>query len=250
MDTTLHFKQNYTSRLITGLMLTVLSLGMVGCSDDDDDDDDALATGVPTESPRYELTLVNATANQPLSPIAVIAHSANYSAWKAGEPASLTLETLAEGGDNSSLLSSAGGSSEVMATVSGAGAIAPGHAETVTLSPNASAYLTVATMLVNTNDAFAGISGYDMSSLTVGETVRVSMPVYDAGTEANTEHAGTIPGPADGGTGFDASREGDSNIVTIHAGVVSHDDGLSDSVLDQSHRFDNPAAILSIKRVE
>jgi hypothetical protein len=72
---------------------------------------------------------------------------------------------------------------------------------------------------------------------------------YDAGTEANTEAKGSMPGPADGGEGFNAARD-DVNFVHIHPGVISQYDGLADSVLMPSHRFDNPVLAVTITRTE
>ena len=71
---------------------------------------------------------------------------------------------------------------------------------------------------------------------------------YDAGTEANDALAGTIPGSADGGTGFDAMRD-DVDFVAMHPGTVGADDGYADSVLEGSHKFDGPAAKLTITRI-
>jgi hypothetical protein len=110
-------------------------------------------------------------------------------------------------------------------------------------------YFTAATMLVNTNDAFSGLTGIDISTMAVDDKKSWRLNVYDAGTELNSEAMGTIPGPADGGTGFDASRD-DVDFVGYHSGVVSQDDGLSSSVLTQAHRFDNPAIKLTITRTK
>jgi hypothetical protein len=88
-----------------------------------------------------------------------------------------------------------------------------------------------------------------LSGLSVGDTWSAYTSVYDAGTESNSEAQGTIPGPADGGTGFEAERD-DVDFVGMHSGVVSMDDGLATSVLTQAHRFDNPAAYIVITRME
>jgi hypothetical protein len=110
-------------------------------------------------------------------------------------------------------------------------------------------YFTAATMLVNTNDAFSGLTGIDISTMAVDDKKSWRLNVYDAGTELNSEAMGTVPGPADGGTGFDASCD-DVDFVGYHSGVVSQDDGLSSSVLTQAHRFDNPAVKLTITRTK
>jgi len=72
---------------------------------------------------------------------------------------------------------------------------------------------------------------------------------YDAGTEANSETAATIPGPAAGGEGYNSTRD-DRDTVGGHPGVISADDGLTGSALDASHRFDNPVARITITRLE
>ena len=86
-------------------------------------------------------------------------------------------------------------------------------------------------MLVNTNDAFSGINAMELDQLESGHTRVVYSYALDAGTEANSELAGTIPGPADGGEGFNAIRDDVTSVVTSHAGVVSQDDGHATSVL-------------------
>lgn len=197
----------------------------------------------------YEVTVVNATSNQPLSPVAIISHSASYAAWQVGDAASTAVEYLAEGGSNSQLLAALSGVDA--ASASGIGAIGPGGNEKISISVSASTQtlITVASMLVNTNDAFAGIRSLDVSSLASGESMTVAAKVYDAGTELNSESAGTMPGPADGGEGFNAARSDISDVVRFHGGVVTADDGLASSVLDQSHRFDNPAMMVTITRI-
>ncbi len=202
-----------------------------------------------TSFPSYKVSVVNLTNNQPMSPIAVVAHTSAYSAWAIGSPASNGLEQMAEGGDNTAFITSELDGRDAVAK-SGAGVIPPGGNETVTITTSSSSQnrLTIASMFVNTNDAYVGLGSMDVSGLASGDSLSLTAPVYDAGTEANSEAAGTIPGPADGGTGFDAARDDVSDRVSRHAGVVSSDDGLTASVLDQSHRFDNPGMRLTITR--
>ncbi len=194
----------------------------------------------------YSVTVTNLTYAQPLSPLAVVLHN-NTKMWMIGEPSTPALEKLAEGGDNSDFISA----SNVTAASSGEGVVMPGLASTIEISTtdrNAT-FFTAATMLVNTNDAFTGLTGIDISTMAIDDVKSWNLNVYDAGTEANSEAMGTIPGPADGGTGFDETRN-DINFVAMHSGVVSQDDGLSSSVLTQAHRFDNPAIKLTIIRTK
>jgi hypothetical protein len=103
-------------------------------------------------------------------------------------------------------------------------------------------------MLVNTNDAFTGVNGISIGGLFPGESMTVYALVYDAGTELNSETAASIPGPAGGGEGFNAGRA-DRNFVAMHSGVVTVDDGLLTSTLNESHRFLTPVAKITIARV-
>ncbi len=197
----------------------------------------------------FEVAVVNATNNQPLSPVVVVAHSDSYSVWTVGSAASTGLENIAEGGSNSELIASL--SSEDAASASGADAIGPGGSETISITTDSATQtlITIATMLVNTNDAFAGLRSVDVSGLASGESMTLHANVYDAGTELNSESLGTMPGPADGGEGFNAARSDINDVVRGHGGVVTADDGLSSSVLNQSHRFDNPGIIVTITRI-
>ncbi|PRO71412.1 hypothetical protein C6Y40_22030 [Alteromonas alba] len=228
-----------------GLSLVALScLALTAC---DHNDDNEPAPVPPADvSYSYEVTVQNITQGQPLSPVGVALHG-DAVMWEVGMPASAALEVLAEGGDNSDFTASEG----VMASASGAGPIAPGSSETITVTVinEPDTFISVATMLVNTNDAFAGVTGHALGELEVNQSMTMVLPVLDAGTEANSEVAGTIPGPADGGEGYNAERD-DADLVSFHPGVVSAQDGLKMSVLTAAHRFDNPAVKLTITRVE
>lgn len=218
-------------RLISVLFASAV---LIACSDDD-----------PVAKVAYEVEVVNLTHNQPFSPLALRAHGASYVAWEVGESASLGIEQIAEAGDSSEFL----GTASPKKSASGTGIIGPGDTVVIDLNSKVTdLYLTAVTMLVNTNDAFTGITGLDLTGMRIGDKKVVYLPVYDAGTEANSELAGTIPGPADGGAGFDAVRD-DVNFVAMHPGVVSMDDGYAESVLESSHKFDGPAAKLTVRRI-
>ncbi len=229
-----------------------LSVLLAACSNDNSS---GSSTVPPTPPPEptpvnfsYDVTVTNLTNAQPLSPIAVILHQEG-NLWALGESASTALEEMAESGDNSSLRAL----SVVMAETSGPAPLGPGASETlsVTVADVSDSKLSLTTMLVNTNDAFTGLNARDLSSMAVGDSWSSNTPAYDAGTEANSEAAGTIPGPADGsdGSGFNADRD-DVDFVARHQGVVTQDDGLSTSVLNNAHRFDNPVMRVTVTRTE
>lgn len=198
----------------------------------------------------FEVTVSNLTNAQPLSPVAVVAHGDAYSPFALGMPASAGLETLAEGGDNSGFLSEAAAIAEN--SVSGSGAIGPGMNETISIEILEATVrvskISVMAMLVNTNDAITAVNAISLADMAVGDSVVISAVAYDAGTEANTETAGTIPGPAGGGEGFNAARDDRADIVTLHGGVVTMDDGLATSALTEAHRFDNAVMQVALTR--
>jgi len=201
----------------------------------------------------FEVTVTNLTNGQPLSPAAVIAHQSGYSVFSVGSSATAGLEELAEGGDNTALIAEADADAMVVKSASGAAAIGPAGSETITIEVLQSELpeLTVSavSMLVNTNDAITGINNVPVGSMMAGESGRWRLIAYDAGTEANTESAAHIPGPAGGGEGFNATRDDIADRVAMHSGVISQDDGNAASDLTGQHRFDNPVAEIRIERI-
>lgn len=229
-----------TRILGTGLAAALLA-SLAACGGSGGKDEAQMST--------LRVTVTNLTASQPMSPL-LVAVNKGAVGWQAGMSASQGLERLAEGGDGSVLaaeLAAAGG----IADASGSAAVAPGGSDSVELSyrSDAQATLTLATMLVNTNDAFTGLTGLPVGALAPGESLSRVLAAWDAGTEDNDEAAGTLPGPADGGEGFNPARSDALDAVRVHAGVVSHDDGLVTSVLGSKHRFDNPVLQVTIERV-
>ncbi|MDH5456618.1 MAG: spondin domain-containing protein, partial [Gammaproteobacteria bacterium] len=151
-------------------------------------------------------------------------------------------------------LAEAGADGDVRATASGAGPIGPGGTETITIevleSDVATLRISTSSMLVNTNDAITALDAVDVSTLAAGTSMTWRTIAYDAGTEANTEEAAHIPGPAGGGEGFNAARDDIADRVSMHAGVVGQDDGFATSGLNNQHRFDNPVARVRITRID
>ena len=221
-------------RALAGLLAGAATLGLAACH------------GGGHEA-SYMVTLTNLTHAQPLSPAAVVVHADGWHAWTVGDPAGEGVERLAEGGDNGALLGEATAAGAVTAALDGA--LVPGASASVLVEVDGRSRhrLTVAGMLVATNDGFAGLDAVDLAPLARGEAATWEVPVWDAGSEANDEAAATVP--ALGGTGYDAARDDIADRVTGHPGVVSADDGLATSGLDAGHRFDNPALRVTVVRL-
>jgi len=239
-------------------LLPAILLLIAGCGGNSNNTSvpDSFATPPPPPEVTFtfEITAVNITNAQPFSPLAVILHTLDFSSFTVGESASTELEMLSESGDNSALLAMADAQESVFSTASGAGILMPGMNETISVSTTGVApldlRLTVLSMPVNTNDAFTGGNGINLNDLEVGESLMFTSVAYDAGTEANTESVTDIPGPVAGGEGFNAIRDDRQNVVTMHAGVLTSDDGLIGSVLSSQHRFLNPVGSFHILRTE
>ncbi|MGX1114202.1 hypothetical protein ACSSVW_003645 [Pseudoalteromonas sp. MBR-15] len=234
-------------RFSKSLIILALGVSLAACSDSDNNDVEVKPPVVVTPtSYEFTVTITNLTAAQPFSPVALIAHTEGM-LWQIGNSASEALERMAEGGDNSQLLTV----DFATHAQSAENPLPPGEQLTLTFTSEQleSLKISLATMLVNTNDAFTGLNAIDVSSLAVNESLSRNSLAYDAGTEANSEASGTIPGPADSGEGYNENRD-DINSVAMHPGVVSQDDGLTDSVLTSQHKFDNPVAQIIITRTQ
>ncbi|QIR13465.1 spondin domain-containing protein [Shewanella aestuarii] len=229
------------------LAIVVSTSLLTACGSDDDNDVLVTPEPAPVVMQTFSVTVTNLTANQPMSPVILASHSADAMLWQAGEPASVAIEKMAEGGDTADIAAL----EVVNSSVNGVGMLMPGMSETLilTLAEADVANISLATMLVNTNDAFTGLNSISIAGMQVDMPSMMHNMAYDAGTEDNSEQKGTIPGPADGGEGFNANRD-DVDFVHIHPGVITQYDGLDDSVLMPSHRFDNPVLAVKIVRTQ
>jgi hypothetical protein len=225
------------------------------------------ADGATGNSAVYNVQFTNLTNNQPMAPAAIILHEPGYNTFIDGTAASVALEQLAEGGSPAMLLDDASSSRYFLDSQSSVTATGPKSNSGVStlVVPDLDVdnlRLSFASMLVNTNDAFTALNAVDVSNMQVGQSTSFMAPTWDSGTEANLETAATMPGPAagaagGGGTaaGFDAARDDLFDLVHFHRGALTNAnatdasmEGLSTSILDEGHRWNNPAAKITITR--
>jgi hypothetical protein len=104
--------------------------------------------------------------------------------------------------------------------------------------------LSLAGMLVSTNDAFVGLDGYALSSSfgSAFGTRTVDAPAYDAGSEANTESCEHIPGPPCGSHEVRVT-DGAEGFVHVHRGIYGY--GNLDATMKG---WLNPVARITIQR--
>ena len=214
-----------------------------------------LPPGIPSITEQeFEITLTNLTVGEPgmggqiLSPPIFATHLPGTKLAPVGETASPALVALAENGDVSVMLQIA---TSIQANTAVAdGVVIPGGSVTVKLKGNQiNTSLTVASMLVSTNDGFIvadGISLFDEDGMPV--TMTLDLMAYDAGSEDNTELASDIPGPV--GLDADADPEGSNARVPTEGGVISLHPGIQGvGDVGEAFAWTEPTATLTIKPV-
>ena len=169
-----------------------------------------LTTGVPAQG------------GQIFSPPILVTHGHGFSIGASGEAASPELTALAETGNNMPLAVLAGGSDAVGGVVAFPappdGVVLPSGSVSAMISASSSmGYLSLATMLVQTNDGIVLANSLPLFDED-GNARSFTMDLisYDAGTEDNNELATHVPGPPFGG-GERAPTEG---IITAHPGIA------------------------------
>jgi hypothetical protein len=203
----------------------------------------------------FNVQITNLSNGIYYTPFLVAAHPVGTSLFDVGQPASASLQAMAEGGDISGLSTDAQAMGATVAENPAMGLLAPATSTNVDLNTDGTSnvLLTVVAMLLPTNDAFAGLNA--VSIPTTPGTYVFDVPAYDAGTEANDEllvaGAGGAPGvpgmPGDPGmtTGVDGTGAAgpDANPnVHIHRGSLGDTDaaGGTSDLDSRIHRWLNP----------
>lgn len=190
----------------------------------------------------YEVTITNITQGEIFTPIMVASHPKGIKLFELGRPAGTELAMLAEGGDTaplSGLLERQGARDVATAD----NVLPPGESVTLSVATDGkSRYLSVAAMLVPSNDAFFAVNG--VRGPRGNRTNTVFSPAYDSGSETNDELCVSIPGPPFicAGEGFnEADGEG---YVHIHPGIQ----GVGE-LIPASHAWHNPVAKITVRFV-
>lgn len=187
---------------------------------------------------RWQVTVANLTAAQPLSPPLVAVHSTRADVWSVGTIANHGVAAIAEDANNAVLeeaLPSVPGVRTVL-TVPG-GPIPPGGTRTFEVETRGGFdRLTLLTMLVNTNDAFTGLDSLRLR----GRGDVIGAIAYDGGSERNNELTGFIPGPC---CNNPFVRDPEGALIRPHDGITGVGD-LDPAVYDWAE----PAARITITR--
>jgi hypothetical protein len=201
----------------------------------------------------FNVQITNLSNGIYYTPFLVAAHPDGTSLFTVGQPASASLQAMAEGGDISGLSADAQAMGATVAENPAMGLLAPATSTNVDLNTDGTSNdrLTVLAMLLPTNDAFAGLNAIAIP--TTPGTYVYDVPAYDAGSEANDEllTGGGMPGvpgmPGDpGGTtgmnGTGAAVADANPNVHIHRGSLGDTDatGGTSDLDSRIHRWLNP----------
>ncbi|MGB5261674.1 MAG: spondin domain-containing protein [Gammaproteobacteria bacterium] len=190
----------------------------------------------------FAVTITNITHGEIFTPIMVASHGRQVKLFSEGTAAGPELEMLAESGDTMALSNKLleDGALDVVTTDD---VLPPGESVTVYVKTNRrNNHVSVAAMLVPTNDAFFAVNGLPGPRLYRSNTVM--SPAYDAGTEFNDELCVSIPGPPFICSGEGYNAESGEGYVYIHPGIH----GIGD-LPAYAHDWRNPVAKITIKQI-
>ncbi|MEO7868263.1 MAG: spondin domain-containing protein [Candidatus Eisenbacteria bacterium] len=181
----------------------------------------ASALADPAGTMTYRITVENLTpargggASQVLSPSLVLLHDGRANLFTVGQRANQSVIDVAEDAIGSTGIAAYNGDNGVGFVGFLGSPILPGQSQSFEVSAPARFHqLSLASMLVNTNDAFTGL---DAVQLTGGSNVYMTQ-AYDAGSEVNDQLRANIPGPCCGDTGRHGTDE--SEVIRHHLGIL------------------------------
>jgi hypothetical protein len=208
----------------------------------------------------YRVTLINLTEGQPLSPPVALTHRNNLSVFEVGEEASDEIAAIAQDGNQSPGFSAFDGAPGVTDVVDVGTPLTPFGKQVgdftfisqFEIEATRSDRLSLATMLICTNDGFTGVDGVRLPRQ--GSKVYLAN-AYDAGRELNTEASSDIVDPCSGlGPAPLAGDPNGNENVAVESDPrepIAHHPGISgDGDLDEeAHGWDEPVMLVIVQRI-
>lgn len=189
----------------------------------------------------YAVSITNLTRGVMFTPIMVATHQEGFRLYNLGQPPSDALAAMAESG-NTGPLAAVVNATPMARTASGSGRLEPGQTVTITVaSLNESNTMSLAAMMLPTNDGFVGVTNVPLPK---GKQVLTYLSNgHDAGSEPNDELCSNIPGPTCRGQGGSPGVGGEG-FVHIHAGIH----GIGDLEASE-YDWRNPIARITVRQV-
>jgi len=202
---------------------------------------------------RYTVEFTNITEGQYLTPPNFAAHTSSADVFEVGQPANAGVQAVAENGGVpvlaellTSVVDNAGLGVSGVGPGGPNGPIPPGATVTFDIDTNAG-LLSIVSMIICTNDGFAGLDSVALPTLD-GDVTGFVLEGYDAGTERNTEQrADLVPAPFCG----DGTGSGESNPALAENGVITlHPTLTGNGNLNPSLDWVGPVADVIITRTD
>lgn len=241
-------------QMVTGFLLCACSVGSATAAHNDNDWGDKGDRPHEKRHNVYEVTITNTTVGQSFTPQLAFTHPKAVKLFNIGDVASEPLEALAEGGSTAELTDELEGS--VYDIKTNGLLLAPGQSTTFKIRSTKRrrnvGYLTLAAMLIPTNDTFMALNSFPLPRR--GQVASIPVFAYDAGTEENDQNCANIPGGGEcsGGEGVSLPAAGDEGFIHISNGF--HDLGRVDEanntiLAPQRYDWRNHVAEITVRRV-
>ena len=191
----------------------------------------------------YEVRVTNLTNAQRFTPILGVTHTRAVRVFRPGTDATPELRALAEDGNTGPFTDMLTPMMTVRDVTTTAGLLTRGASTSFeVMGGGGFDILSLAAMLIPTNDAFVGLD----TTLPEDGTMKVVYAyAYDAGTEQNDELCSSIPGPGFvecQGPGGGAQVGNGEGVVTVHSGIH----GIGD-LRPELRDWRNPVARVTIR---
>ncbi|MFQ6024454.1 MAG: spondin domain-containing protein [Acidiferrobacterales bacterium] len=208
----------------------------------------------------YKVTLENLTSGQPFSPPVAATHRGGIRMFKVGKLSSSELEAIAEDGNQIPMFKLFDGSNRVTDVVdigmplTPSGRVVGDFTDAVTFEIKAQRWdkLSLATMLICTNDGFTGLNR--IRPPRKGSSIRW-LNGYDAGTEDNTELSQHIVDPCSAlgpvPLAGDPNGNEDAAVDTKPHQPIQHHPNISGrgDLSGEPHAWVDPVAKVTITRI-
>ncbi len=209
----------------------------------------------------YRVTLHNLTDSQPFSPGFAITHKSAFHAFQVGGLAHPGIEAIAEAGNEAPAVAALGDVNavfdlyDISRPITRQGTTVGMFTDSITFEINARPgdRLSLAVMLICTNDGFTGL---DSAKLPSHGSVTYHAAGYDSGTENNTEESddivdpcsglGPVPLAGDPDGNEDAAVDSSPHVPIHHHPNISGGSDLSTA----DHDWDDPVASITIERMD
>ncbi len=233
------------------VLVAVLGLATTGSA--------ASAGGAPLRT--YKVTLENLTDGQPFSPGVAATHRPSIHVFEVGEAASPGIEAIAEDGNETTAVNALNASSHVTDVfdlnhpLTPSGTVVGSFTDSVSfeIAARPGDRLSLATMLICTNDGFTGLDG---ARLPQHGSRTFFLNGYDAGTENNTEKSADIVDACSalGPVSLAGDPNGNQNaaVDTSPHGPIHHHPGIlgGGDLTPGEHDWTNPVAKVTVERVD